>query len=165
MEKKIEARSMVVSELLNTAGMTQEDLAERAGISLRAAQLYAEGKRVPPPEVAAKIARVCKDFISFDRRRANKVERQIRRLEFSAFIHNITKETTQQETARWLGVRVTTLQKWQQGVNLPDFVMTGRLLTKLQTRGWELLATMGLGEQDMRVLGSGMQRRSEKSGQ
>ncbi|MDE2098423.1 MAG: helix-turn-helix transcriptional regulator [Patescibacteria group bacterium] len=66
---------------------------------------------------------------------------------------------TQEQFARQLDITVSALQKWEAGVNLPDFGMVGKLFMQFGEHGWWLLGAMGLREEDVADICRGFTKR------
>jgi transcriptional regulator with XRE-family HTH domain len=82
---------------------------------------------------------------------------------YSAFVRAMRKAResrgmTQEVMARELGVTLSTYTKWEQGVNAPDFEMTGRLLSYFGADGWVVLYAMGMSVAKMAALCDGFQK-------
>jgi DNA-binding transcriptional regulator YiaG len=67
---------------------------------------------------------------------------------------------TQEQAARFMAVRLTTLQKWERGVNLPDFFMVGRLLSVFGEQGWKIMQSMDMNESEIRAVCKGFMARA-----
>ncbi|MGH9353648.1 MAG: helix-turn-helix domain-containing protein [Terriglobia bacterium] len=70
---------------------------------------------------------------------------------------------SQEQSARVLGVSLSALRNWEQGISAPDFGSTGRLLSVFGKHGWTVLRAMGMGNAEIALLCQGFEEALAKS--
>lgn len=57
---------MKLAAYLKAEGLTQQEFANRVGISKRAVSMYAQGHRLPRPPILARIRKITNEQVTYD---------------------------------------------------------------------------------------------------